>query len=256
MGDYREVEPRPELRGHLACVWYRTMEPDEPPQLARVLPDACIDIVWAAGSTPVIAGPDTGPASSNLAPGRVIAGARFRTGMAPGVLGVPASELRDGRPPLEAVWGRRDVRRLEEDDGVGRPEAMLDALQSALLRRPAAPGNESLLPAVMGWAAGSRPLAHLLREVRAPERTLRRRVAERVGYGPRTLRRVLRFQRLLRLAATTPSSLADLALAAGYADQAHLNRECRDLSGLSPARLLPELLPDGRWREAPAARRR
>jgi AraC-like DNA-binding protein len=256
MGVYRELEPRPELRDHLACVWYRTTGPDEPAQVARVLPDACIDVVWAAGSAPLIAGPDTGPASSSLAPGTAIAGARFRTGLAPGLLGVAAAELRDARPPLEAVWGGRDVRRLEQDDGLGRAEAMLDALQRALLRRPAGPGPGPLLPAVIGWAAGARPLAHLLREVSAPERTLRRHVAQRVGYGPRTLRRVLRFQRLLRLAATTPSSLADLALAAGYADQAHLSRECRNLSGLSPARLLPELLPDGRWREAPAARPR
>ncbi|GGB64488.1 hypothetical protein GCM10011505_51070 [Tistrella bauzanensis] len=35
--------------------------------------------------------------------------------------------------------------------------------------------------------------------------------------------------------------LADLAAAAGYADQPHMTRDCRRLAGLPPARLLAEL---------------
>jgi AraC-like DNA-binding protein len=68
-------------------------------------------------------------------------------------------------------------------------------------------------------------------------RQLRRRFADAVGYGPKTLQRILRFQRFLLLAEDT-QNLARLALEAGYADQAHLTRECRRLSGLPPAALL------------------
>jgi AraC-like DNA-binding protein len=72
------------------------------------------------------------------------------------------------------------------------------------------------------------------------ERQLRRRFDGAVGYGPKTLQRVLRFQRFLALArdAGATADLADLAFAAGYADQAHLTRECRRLAGLPPAALL------------------
>jgi AraC-like DNA-binding protein len=76
------------------------------------------------------------------------------------------------------------------------------------------------------------------------ERQLRRRFADAVGYGPKTLARVLRFQRFLALAAgddpagSARGDLAGLAYAAGYADQAHLTRECRQLSGRTPAALL------------------
>jgi AraC-like DNA-binding protein len=79
------------------------------------------------------------------------------------------------------------------------------------------------------------------------ERQLRRRFADAVGYGPKTLARVLRFQRFLALAAGEDRAaaarggsgdLAGLAFAAGYADQAHLTRECRQLSGRTPAELL------------------
>jgi AraC-like DNA-binding protein len=69
------------------------------------------------------------------------------------------------------------------------------------------------------------------------ERQLRRRFERGVGYGPRTLRRVLRFQRFLGLA-HGGGSLARLAADAGYADQAHLVRDCRSLAGMTPSALL------------------
>ena len=51
--------------------------------------------------------------------------------------------------------------------------------------------------------------------------------------------RIQRFQHFLALAEQQPgAALSRLALEAGYADQAHLTRECRRLSGLSPAALL------------------
>ena len=65
------------------------------------------------------------------------------------------------------------------------------------------------------------------------ERQLRRRFADAVGYGPKTLARVLRFQRFLELA-RGGDDLARLAFAAGYADQAHLTRECGRLAGRTP----------------------
>lgn len=70
-------------------------------------------------------------------------------------------------------------------------------------------------------------------------RQLRRRCHAAVGYGPKTLQRVLRFQRFVRMA-DDPAGPAELAIAAaraGYADQAHLTRECRELSGLTPLTL-------------------
>lgn len=56
--------------------------------------------------------------------------------------------------------------------------------------------------------------------------------------------RVLRFRRFLALAAREPGAgLAQLAAAAGYADQAHLTRECGRLGGAPLGRLVPRLVP-------------
>ena len=74
----------------------------------------------------------------------------------------------------------------------------------------------------------------LARSLAMSERTMRRRFHESFGYGPKTLSRILRYQRFLLLSATSQSSMAVLASEAGYADQAHLVRESRRISGLTP----------------------
>jgi transcriptional regulator GlxA family with amidase domain len=69
-------------------------------------------------------------------------------------------------------------------------------------------------------------------------RTLHRHCVDGFGYGAKTLHAVLRFRRYLALADAAPGApLAQLAFMAGYADQPHLTRECRRLSGLAPRAL-------------------
>jgi len=84
-----------------------------------------------------------------------------------------------------------------------------------------------------------------------------------VGLAPKLYCRVLRFQDALRLLAGQPSaSLVDVALAAGYSDQPHLNREFRELAGVSPVEyraarpvsLLHVPLGRGQFRPRSAAR--
>lgn len=51
------------------------------------------------------------------------------------------------------------------------------------------------------------------------------------GYGPATLRRILRFRRAVELIHTGMDTSA-VAAHAGYADQPHLYREVRELAGV------------------------
>jgi AraC-like DNA-binding protein len=69
------------------------------------------------------------------------------------------------------------------------------------------------------------------------ERQLHRRCLVAFGYGPKTVQRVLRFQAALR-DARAGRRLADVAADAGYADQAHMSREVRDLAGVPITALL------------------
>jgi transcriptional regulator GlxA family with amidase domain len=79
----------------------------------------------------------------------------------------------------------------------------------------------------------------LAAEVGLSERQLRRRFEAAVGYGPKRLGRVFRFQRLLDLIHAThvQPRWSQLAVGAGYADQSHMINECLSLAGGPPTAL-------------------
>jgi AraC-like DNA-binding protein len=68
-------------------------------------------------------------------------------------------------------------------------------------------------------------------------RKVHRHCVDAFGLAPSVLRRIARVQRAARLhrGSGASHSLVDLALAAGFADQAHLSREIKALTGLTPS---------------------
>jgi AraC-like DNA-binding protein len=227
---YREFAAPPALREHVACVW-RSHE-----GAIRVLPDGCVDVVFGAGGL-IVAGPATAAQLAPATPGQHRVGVRFRIGAAGAALGLPAAELLDHDVPLAELWGA-DGRRL--GDRVAAAADPLVALVEGLARRgPGHPADTLVRAAGVAVIRDGASVPQAARRVGLSERQLRRRFELAVGYGPATLQRVQRFQLFLHLAAGAPvASLARLAADAGYADQAHLARECRRLSGLPPSELL------------------
>lgn len=201
-----------------------------------VLPDGCMDLVWSGGRL-LVAGPDTrAHGSAPVAVGSPVSGLRFAPGFAPRVLGVPADEVRDARPELAELWGARRAAPWVDAAAEGGPRA-LERLAAVLLRE--AGGAPRDVVALAGWAAAGASAQVMADHLGVTPRTLHRRSLTAFGYGPRTLTRVLRLQQVLPLLdAGTP--LADVAHRAGYADQPHLSREVRRLTGRSPAVLAAE----------------
>jgi methylphosphotriester-DNA--protein-cysteine methyltransferase len=60
-----------------------------------------------------------------------------------------------------------------------------------------------------------------------------RTIRARAGLGPKELARILRLRRSL-VGLRQGQSIADAALTAGFADQAHLARETRRITGTTP----------------------
>ena len=202
----------------------------------RIVPDACVDLIWAEERL-TVAGPDTRPRVVTLESGSRLVGARLRPGTAGAVLGLPASELRDVSPDAAEVLGREVVAALLEQLAAGSdPQALL---LRAVHLRGARPD-----PLVRGaLAALGRPRARVgpvAAELGVSTRELHRRDRDAVGYGPKMLARVLRFRRLQAL---PPATLVELALDAGYADQAHMTAEVTRLAGVSPVRFLKDRTP-------------
>jgi AraC-like DNA-binding protein len=216
--------------------------------------------MWYQGAPAQLAGPDSGPAPVVAAPGSVIVGARFLPGAGGPVLGLPLTEIADQRTDpgqLPALRGRMPSPDLPPHLALA---ALARLVAGLAVDRPA---DESLIGAVRRLARPGASADEVAGTLDLSERQFRRRCQSAIGYGPRTLQRVIRFRRFVSAvdaaadaAAGTavaagpgsvvalsggrplPGSLADLAVAAGYADQPHLTRECVRLSGLTPAGLV------------------
>lgn len=239
--DYVETAPAATLSRRVACVWTRRT-PTDTTRTYRIVPDGCADIIWNDGSLHV-AGPDTGPVLTPLAPGTRLVGLRFSPGAAPSVLGVPAWELRDSRVDLEALWGaaaRRLAMRLTGCPDSASVAAELQRAVSGRLRDDADPLMAAIVDALSTSVNPSESFSvpALATRLGYSERQLRRRCLTAFGYGPTTLRRILRFQRAVTLARSGRcAGYAELAAVLGYADQAHLARDVRDLAGVPLRRL-------------------
>ena len=238
---YAEWAPPTALRGAVACLWASVIpeaadQGEETGVSGLVLPDACSDLIWEQGVGAYVAGPDTGPARTMTKAGTVIVGIRFRPSAGGRVLRTPLSEILNQRVPLADLLppaARRLPPTLDPDEAAGR---MLDV--TGALVADGAPDPAMARAAVLLRDPAARAEA-VAAEVGLSERQFRRRSQTAVGYGPKTLQRVLRFHRFVRLldAAQQPPDLAAIAAQGGYADQAHLTRECSALSGLTPASL-------------------
>lgn len=216
---YREFAPPALLRDVVECGWT-----SDDRGTVSVLPDGCMDLIRMDGRV-VVAGPDTSAVVTGG--GARSSGLRFRPGALPALIGVPAFELTGQRVPLADLCAvPRSPRGLVAltlalaDSAPGRapwPLATLHHVTSSLAAGAAVDG----LAADVGWSS----------------RTLLRQCRTSYGYGPATLRRILRFRRAVRLL-RSERSIGDVAAVSGYADQAHLTREIREFAATSPAALV------------------
>jgi AraC-like DNA-binding protein len=236
-----ERRPPADLTDQLVCTWRGDIG-----QASVPLPDECVDLYWVNGSV-WVSGPETRSWPSvafPMWPGTSAVGVRFRSGVAPSVLGVSASDLRDQRVALGALWPECRAREMAEQLSYAADDedraAQFENAARALVAQASDPDPIAL--EVSASLRSARPISarDLARAAGVSERQLHRRCSSAFGYGPALLVRISRLQRFLRLARVRagPPRLADLAVAAGYADQPHLSREVRSLMGTTAAELV------------------
>jgi AraC-like DNA-binding protein len=156
------------------------------------------------------------------------------------LFGVPMSELAGRTVPLDALFGKdadRLAERLVSTPGWPARLALLDAAISARLAEARPPS-----PAV-AWAWQRLSQTHgrvrvgaLVEELGWSRKRLVARFREEIGISPKSLARILRFERAAALLAQPdPPGFADLAYECGFYDQSHLTNEFRRITGVTPA---------------------
>jgi len=166
------------------------------------------------------------------------------------LLGLPARALWDTSVECADVVGGRGWELWERLQGIADWPGRFAACDSVLLRWL---DPRALIPAAEvthAWrelvrSGGTAPIGHLATEVGWSRQHLTRRFGEELGLGPKLAARVMRFERATAMLRSTPSftTIAQVAAACGYYDQAHLDRDFLDLAGCSPSRYLAEEVP-------------
>jgi AraC-like DNA-binding protein len=237
---YQEFRPDQRLRPFVECGWLRSGSAT--PSI-RVMPDGCADVFVTAAGDVMIAGPANTFYDLPAGDQHVLAGLRLRPGAAAAVIGCPASEFRDMRVPLDSAFGVTGSRMAESLLDVTTPGQRMSLLADLVADYFA--DADPVVDRPVAWAVAvlraqpDRPVSALAAEIGLSERQLRRRFEAAVGYGPKRLGRVFRFQRLLDLihASHRRAGWSQLAIAAGYADQSHMINECLALTGGPPTAL-------------------
>jgi AraC-like DNA-binding protein len=264
MPELVHAAPSPALAGRVTSYWgYR--EHSVAPFRRRELPSGEVTLIVSLGPTLEVGGPGAGGATHRVG--------SFITGLSTGpaltafageqhgievnltplaarmLVGDSMAALADRVVPLDAVLGREAdllAERLHGEPEWGPRFALLDA---ALARRLAAAADPAP-DAAWAWRRlrethGRLPIGALVREIGCSHRHLGTQLREHVGLAPKTAARVLRFDRAVTLMRADAARWADIAADCGYYDQAHLNRDFRDLAGTTPGELLAARVPDG-----------
>jgi AraC-like DNA-binding protein len=123
---------------------------------------------------------------------------------------------------------------------------LLDDLFASTLARARTPARD----VAWAWAAlertgGRAPIGWICDRLGKSRRHLAARFREQIGLPPKTVARIMRFDRAVALLGRGDATLADVAFECGYYDQAHMSRDFREFAGSPPAAFAPRIVPEG-----------
>ena len=247
---YQEFLPDIRLQSLIRAYWQVAEHHSPAEQEHRFLPERSVRLVFAAGKawqgSPLVSALEPMPEAAlfglTLEPLRVVSvgltralgvelypwGARQLFGWS---FGTEPLDLRPSFPWLcRAVCALIGVNAWDE-----ARQMVEDWLLSLLDERGRGLSSASKAAARLYRSLGSARIGTLAEELGLSQRQLERQFLQDVGVNAKTLARLIRFEEIhkrLWLDPLTP--LAGLAYDLGFADQAHLTREFRNLSHMTP----------------------
>jgi AraC-like DNA-binding protein len=237
----RLARPSAALASRIDLVWSLAAPPRRTGKSFRELfPSSGMSLVFRlspSGSRAVLLGPAAEKASVELAGGAEYVAVHFRTGQAPRLADATPSELTNAHVDVSRIGGVAVdalAERLWSLPDLASRQRALEGLLGGLppLARDARCREAGLLLEASG---GCLRVDELARRLGLHVRTLERRFVEHLGLPPKRLARLARLRNVLgRLHQGGHGNLTELAHACGYADQAHMTRDFKELTGRAP----------------------
>ncbi|RUZ57048.1 AraC family transcriptional regulator [Mesorhizobium sp. M7A.F.Ca.CA.004.05.2.1] len=154
---------------------------------------------------------------------------------------LPMSELADSMVVLDDVLGAQGLALREKLGNAPSSPARFDMAEAFVTARLE---NAAETPLEIAWAydriiasGGRTRIGSIAERLGWSRKHLAGSFSNAIGIGPKTLSRIVRFNRALGLSRQQTVDWAGIAADCGYADQAHLVREFRDLAGETPTAL-------------------
>ncbi|MDR7298035.1 AraC-like DNA-binding protein [Pelomonas aquatica] len=258
---YLSQRPAEPLAAYVDCLWY-SARGALPHTRERSLPTGCADIVVPLLQDclvrydgeqadvarrlhgAIVQGPfDRFGLRGTEGPSAVV-GVHFTPAGAAAFLGGALPALRNRTELLEDLWGHSARTLRERLQAAASPQQALRLLHDGLMARlegsrPIDPLARFALTAFHADPASAR-VAPVQRASGCTPAQFIRRFEQAVGLTPKRYARVLRLGMLLpTLSRCGPRDWAQVAAGGGYADQSHLIREFRQLTGMAPGAYQP-----------------
>lgn len=262
--EFRRFTPPPALAPWVDSFWSLRSGPPAPGAAPeRIVPDGCMELVVNLAA-PVRS--SIGGEALQLQPQAVLAGqitrvlllehlgpieivaARFRPGGASAFFGFDLSEWADAELALADLgepWSHLEDRLQAAPTTSARMDLLRDALLRALRLGEVRPRPVERALQLIRAEGGLLPVERVARGASYSPRQLERVFQREIGLSPKQFSRIVRFQHLLRRLPARGPRWAEAAFDAGLTDQAHLVREFRAFTGLTPTAWIAERTPMG-----------
>jgi len=184
-----------------------------------------------------LAGMQLGPVVTEVPRRSVVLGVRLRPAGAYALLGMPMREVSGLVANLDDLVGQaaRDLtaRCRDAPDVESRFRAAAAWVSERIARARGVTPEVAWSAAQIEQSGGGVPIAFLRSETGWSKTRLVAAFRDQIGVAPKLYARIVRFSRAAAMV-EAGGALTDVALAAGYYDQPHMNAEFRELSGLTP----------------------
>jgi len=249
--EYYERRPQPPLSRFVECFW--TLESDVPStQPEQILPDGCVELILNFGSRfsqhgdgklklqprSFLVGQMTGPILISPTGPVQLLGIRFHPGGTLPFLRLPLHEITDQVVDLGSLSSKLERELLGVTSQSPLLSEKVTAVETFLTNQLLNTKDNSwlmMLAARIVDSGGLVAVDRLANHAGISSRQLERRFLREVGLGPKLLGRIIRFQQVFRAVEQSNSAWAEVAIACGYYDQAHLIRDFNQFARQTPA---------------------
>ena len=247
---YKEYPPDLRLQ-HLIETYWVADGMVESPVTQRVLPDGCVDIIFDFGSSnntrqhsaglPKLVGTMTSLLEISYQPGQVqMMGIRFAPAGITAFTRIPVSGITNRNielPLTETLFDESFYERLPEMESMQERIAYINAYFLTRIHKLYLPDRQirhavSLIQGNNGHLS----VRKIAGEVCLSERQFERKFKTTIGISPKAFSNIIRFRSVYSYMETHPDeSMYEIAIACGYHDHSHMNKEFQRLGGLSPS---------------------